>query len=373
MADRPELTQIGGLSPHYVDALVASGLVDDVANPGALNPHPYRYAEGEFICRHGDPVDSFWVIVNGSVSIREGESTFFVRRRNEVIGEQHIVGNGYRHVYDLVASESSVEVLVINKSNIESHPEAGIIWRNIARIISVKLRHASHKSASLSRQLADDTRILHAYTNEYALSRRLEAGAQGQAEYKVDRAIIWFSDVVGFSRHILSLAPDLTADVVQRFFNAQTLPIVARGGHIDKFIGDGLMAFWVLPEQTGVRNKELTAAIDAAEEAVKAVAEIAIGRSALKLRVGLHVGLVLSGDFGSATRHQFTLIGTEVNRAARLEQVHTEDIVEGDHDIGNIRLSADFRNEQTDALKRKYSRRSIANAKNMGRLELYSA
>lgn len=373
MAERPNITQIGTLSAHYVDALVASGLVDDVADVSALHPRPYRYAEGEFICRHGDPVDSFWIIVNGSVAIREGDATFFVRRRNEVIGEQHIVGNGYRHVYDLVASESSVEVLVIEKSIIERHPEAGVLWRNIARIISVKLRHASRKSASLSRQLADDTRILHAYTNEYALSRRLQAGAQGQAEYKVDRAIIWFSDVIGFSRHILSLAPDRTADIVQRFFNAQTLPIVARGGHVDKFIGDGLMAFWVLPEKAGVRTKELTSAIEAAEDAVNAVSEIAIGQAALELRVGLHVGLVLSGDFGSATRHQFTLIGTEVNKAARLEQVHAEDVMEGAHHLGNIRLSTEFRDEQTDAIKQKYSRRSVADAKNIGRLELYSA
>jgi class 3 adenylate cyclase len=373
MAERLNITQIGTLSAHYTDALVASGLVDDVADVSTLNPRPYRYAEGEFICRHGDPVDSFWIIVNGSVAIRDGVSTFFVRRRNEVIGEQHIVGNGYRHVYDLVASENSVEVLVIEKSAIESHPEARVLWRNIARIISVKLRHASRKSASLSRQLADDTRILHAYTNEYALSRRLQAGAHGQTEYKVDRAIIWFSDVVGFSRQILSLTPDRTADIVQRFFNAQSLPITARGGHIDKFIGDGLMAFWVLPEKGGVQAKEMTYAIEAAEDAVNAVAEIAIGQSALELRIGLHVGLVLSGDFGSATRHQFTLIGPEVNKAARLEQVHVEDVVEGVNNLGNIRLSVEFRDEQTDAIKQKYRRRLVADAKNIGRLELYCA
>ena len=83
MTDRPEIYRIGSLGEHYVEALVASGLVDDVVDIASLCPHPYRFAEGEFICRHGDPVDCLWVIVNGSVSIKQGDVTFFVRRRNE--------------------------------------------------------------------------------------------------------------------------------------------------------------------------------------------------------------------------------------------------------------------------------------------------
>ena len=373
MTDQPEFSQIGSLGEHYVDALIASGLVDDVVDVAPLTPLPYRYAEGESICRHGDPVDCLWVIVNGSVAVKQGDTTFFVRRRNEVVGEQHIVGNGYRRVYDLVAAESSVEVLMVKKEVIEAHPESNILWRNIARIISVKLRNASHKVASLSRQLQDDTRILHAYTNEYALSRRMEGGGERQAEYKVDRAIIWFSDIVDFSRHTLSLSPDRTADIVQRFFNAQTLPITARGGHIDKFIGDGLMAFWVLTENGQGGEKEFSDALRAAEEAVKAVSEIAIGSVPLGLRIGLHVGLVLSGDFGSATRHQFTLIGTEVNKAARLEQVQAADVMDGSRALGDVRLSAEFRTELGDIDRKKYHRRSIASVKNIGEVDFYSA
>lgn len=373
MADRPGISRIGSLGEHYIDTLVASGLVDDVVDVAALAPRPYRYAEGEFICQHGDPVDSLWVIVNGSVAVKQGDTTFFVRRRNEVVGEQHIVGNGYRRIYDLIAAESSVEVLTINKAAIEAHPEAAILWRNVARIISVKLRNASRKAASLSRQLQDDTRILHAYTNEYALSRRMETGGDRQAEYKVDRAIIWFSDVVDFSQHTLNLAPDRTADIVQRFFNAQTTPIVMRGGHVDKFMGDGLMAFWVLAEKSNGGDKEFAAAIRAAEEALKSVTEISIGSTALRLRIGLHVGLVLSGDFGSATRHQFTLIGTEVNKAARLEQIHCEDVVDGSRIPGDIRMSTEFRCELNDIDQQKYQRSSVARAKNIGEFEFYSA
>jgi class 3 adenylate cyclase len=367
----PDNTPTLSLGARYEDALVSSGLVDDVTDVMALDPRPYRFSEGDFVCRHGDAVECLWVVVDGSVSVRENGRTLFVRGRNEVVGEQNLLGNGHRRWYDLVASENQVELLAVDKAGIEGHPQADLLWRNIAKIISLKLKSASVKTSTLSRQLEDDTRILHAHMNEYALSRRLQAGGGRSMDYKVDRAIVWFSDVVDFSRHILELAPSRTADVVQRFFNAQSLPITNHGGHIDKFIGDGLMAFWVLSEQE-VASAKCLEALRAAEEAVKSVSEIWIGTNPLHLRIGLHIGLVLSGDFGSIARHQFTLIGPEVNKAARLEQVHGEDIVEGVSDLGAIRLSRAFRDELTEPVQRQYHNRSKAKAKNIGEIEVYS-
>ena len=371
MAREPAIPQITPAPRDYDEALVASGLVDDVVDIAPLEPRPYRYAEGEMISRHGDPAECLWVIVSGSVAVRQDDATLFVRRRNEVVGEQHLVGNGYRRVYDLVAAEANVEVLEVQKAQIENHPEAGTIWRNIARIISVKLRSASKKASSLSRQLADDTRILHAYTNEYALHRRLHSGSGRQAEYQVDRAIIWFSDVTDFSRHTAGMAPDRVADIVQRFFNAQSLPILSHGGHVDKFMGDGMMAFWVLPQTESAAGRDCLSTLRAAEEAVQAVAKISIGNVPLSLRIGLHLGLVVSGDFGSATRHQFTLIGQEVNKAARLEQVRDEDLIEGSGEIAAIRLSPEFHRQLSGSVRRRYHRHMRAKARNIEDLEFF--
>lgn len=371
MVKQPIVNPAQALHAKYEEALVACGLIDEIGDAIGLNPQPYRFAEGDFVCHQGDSAECLWVIVAGSVSVREEGRTLFVRRRHEVVGEQNLLGNGCLRWYDLVVSENQAELLKINKADIERHPRSDILWRNIAKIISLKLKNASNKTSRLSQQLADDTTILHAYTNEYALGRRLQSGGRRLTECQTDRAIIWFSDVVDFSGYVLTLAPSRTADVVQRFFNAQSVPIDAHGGHIDKFMGDGLMAFWVLTdsEDAGVKCEE---ALCAAAEAVKAVSEIRIGDNPLHLRIGLHLGMVLSGDFGSTTRHQFTLIGPEVNKAARLEQVHSEDIAEGDPDIGAIRLSAAFRDELTDTAKRRYSRRNMVNVKNMGQIPVYS-
>ena len=370
MADKPSIASVNTIGAEYEEALSLCGLVDDVQNPGLLEARPYRFAEGEYICRPGDQADCLWIIVNGSVAVKREEQTLFVRRRNEVVGEQHLVGNGYQRIYGLVANESTVEVLIVDKVKIEAHPEAGTIWRNIAKIISMKLRNASRKTASLGRQLADDTRILHAYTNQYALARRLQSGGENQAEYLVERSIIWFSDVVNFSRYALKTAPERVADIVQRFFNAQTGPILERGGHIDKFIGDGLMAFWTLPHSDQDAGKACVDAVQAAEQAATNVAGITIGAEPLALRIGLHIGLVVSGDFGSATRHQFTLIGPEVNKAARLEQVHSSDIIEGHGPLGGVRMSPEFWSELSEVERRKFRNRFLVRAKNIGETEI---
>lgn len=371
MTKKPDIAPVRALSTRYEEALIASGLVDDVTDIMDLDPRPYRYAEGDFVCHHGDTAECLWIIVSGSISVREHNRTLFVRRRNEVVGEQSLLGNGRQRWYDLIVSESQAELLEINKAKIERHPQSDAIWRNIAKIISLKLKDASVQTSRLSRQLEDDTRILHAYMNDYALSRRLQSGAGRLTDYRVDRAIVWFSDVVDFSQYVMELAPSRTADVVQRFFNAQSIPIATHGGHIDKFIGDGLMAFWPLLQEETAGTKCLKA-LSAAEEATKAITAIRIGNNSLHLRIGLHIGLVLSGDFGSTARHQFTLIGPEVNKAARLEQVHAEDVTEGNSDVGPIRLSVEFREELPGLAKKRYGNRSKANAKNIGEIELYS-
>ena len=121
MAEVPDTSPVRTLHARYEEALVASGLVDDVTDIMALDPRPYRYTEGDFVCHHGDAAECLWVIVTGSISVREHDRTLFVRRNHEVVGEQNLLGNGCRRWYDLVASESQVELLEIKKTDIERH------------------------------------------------------------------------------------------------------------------------------------------------------------------------------------------------------------------------------------------------------------
>jgi class 3 adenylate cyclase len=364
----------GALKKQYADALVASGLVDDLPDLLALDPLLLRFSEGEYLCRRGDKADRLWVLVRGSVAVRNEHRTIYVRHRPDVVGELNILSDEGIRWYDLVANESLVEVLTIRREGIENHPRADMLWRNIARIISLKLQSATLETADLLEQVQDDTTILQAYTNRHALSRRLSSGSRHLTEPRVEEAVIWFSDIVNFTRSVLEMAPARTADLVQRFFNAQADAIEIHSGYIDKFMGDGLMAFWILSpvDKKGCADtcKEV---LKAAEEAVRSVSRIHVGREPLELRVGLHIGSALSGDFGSANRHQFTLIGATVNKAAQLEQIHAEDIADGGTKPGPVRISAEFHEELPSEMQKKYTQRNVSITRKMGHVTLYSS
>jgi len=361
------------LKKLYVQALAASGLVDGFPDILALDPLPARFSEGEEICRRGDKADCLWVIVSGSVAVRDDSHTLYVRRNPDVIGELNIVSEEGFRWYDLVANESMVELLTIRKKTIVGHPQAGILWRNIARIISLKLSAATAQTCSLLEQIKDDANILRAYTNKYALGRRLRSGSRHLTGHRVEDAIVWFSDIVNFTRCVLDLPPARTADIIQRFFNAQAEAIEEHCGHIDKFMGDGLMAFWILPStEEDECGGSCENALAAAEEAVRSVSRIHVGTSPLDVRIGLHIGSALSGDFGSANRHQFTLIGATVNTAAQLEQIHEDEIVDGHEVPGAIRISTEFHDALSRESRQRFGLQHTALTRKMGRMEFYS-
>ncbi|MBE9558642.1 MAG: cyclic nucleotide-binding domain-containing protein [Proteobacteria bacterium] len=361
------------LKKQYAEALVDSGLVDSLPELLALDPLPCRFSEGEHICRRGEKADRLWVIVSGSIAIRDDARTLYVRGHPEIIGELNILGGKGIRRYDLVANESMVELLTIRKEAIADHPRADILWRNIARIVALKLTAATAQTSSLLEQIQDDAHILRAYTNKYALSRRLGSGSRFLTDHRVEDAVVWFSDIVNFTRSVMELPPVHTADLVQRFFNAQAEAIECHRGYIDKFMGDGLMAFWILPA-AGRENcaEACEEALAAAEEAVRSVSLIHVDTKPLELRVGLHTGCILSGDFGSTHRHQFTLIGAAVNKAAQLEQIHEDQITDGGGKPGPVRISSEFRDALPGPTQQRYIRRNRAMTRKLGKLKFYT-
>jgi adenylate cyclase len=92
------------------------------------------------------------------------------------------------------------------------------------------------------------------------------------------------------------------------------VPIVAKhGGHVDKFVGDGLLAVFGAPQKHP----------DHADRAVAAACEMATSvardRDLLRIGVGINSGRVVAGSMGGAGRLEFTVIGDAVNVAARVE------------------------------------------------------
>lgn len=98
--------------------------------------------------------------------------------------------------------------------------------------------------------------------------------------------------------------------------------IEATGGTIDKYIGDGLMAFWGAPEPTDDHCRAACLAALAVAREVEAFNRDrrARGEAACRMRIGLHTGMVMVGNVGFSGRVDYTAIGDAVNVASRLEQ-----------------------------------------------------
>jgi adenylate cyclase len=166
--------------------------------------------------------------------------------------------------------------------------------------------------------------VLDTYVGRLA-SGRILAGSisRGQGE-RID-AVIWFADLRGFTA-LSDLRP--TGDVIaalNQFFDALAGAIESHGGQILKFMGDGLLAIFPV-EDVAFRHYACRQALDAAIDAHEAVAKINVDRAAanapiLRFNVALHVGIVVYGNIGSASRLDFTCIGPAVNLTVRIEGI----------------------------------------------------
>lgn len=142
------------------------------------------------------------------------------------------------------------------------------------------------------------------------------------------RAIfVLFSDLEGFTKMSHAIAPEMVAKLLNRYLEMLSQVVLDHGGVIDKFVGDAVVAFWGAPisrPDDGERAARAGYALWQAGEAFRA--EVAAMDPDLpkigKTRVGLHYGEAVIGNFGGATRIQYTALGDSMNTAARLESAN---------------------------------------------------
>ncbi len=130
------------------------------------------------------------------------------------------------------------------------------------------------------------------------------------------RVTVMFSDLRGFSRLSEELQPDQLLTFLNEHFEATTEIILAHGGTLLSYMGDGLLAVFGAP--LPMENQERSA-INAAREMVSN----ALSRR-IRIGVGLATGDAVLGDLGTTRRREYTVIGDVVNTAARLEKYTKE-------------------------------------------------
>jgi len=139
-------------------------------------------------------------------------------------------------------------------------------------------------------------------------------------------ASILFSDIVGFTAFSSKLSPREVVNLMNEYLSRMTEVILDYQGEIDKFIGDAIMArFGVLSDLPYPSRNAVEAACAMLEELDKLRDEWAArGLENFNIRIGIATGQVLAGNIGSSRRQEFTVMGTTVNLASRLEALNKE-------------------------------------------------
>jgi adenylate cyclase len=171
------------------------------------------------------------------------------------------------------------------------------------------------KSLSLSRvarYLAET--YLGRDASQLVLGGRIERGVADRIE-----AVLWFSDLSGYTRITDSAAPEQIIPLLNDYAEVVVSAIRDQGGDVLKLIGDGVLAIFTSDD----RARACAAAIGAVHAAEQGTLALNERRSAeqlptTRMYVGLHIGEVFFGNIGSPDRLDFTVVGPAVNEASRI-------------------------------------------------------
>lgn len=151
---------------------------------------------------------------------------------------------------------------------------------------------------------------------------RVLAGDIRRGDGEQIEAVIWFSDLRGFTDLSGEFTPRQLVDVLDFYFETMTDAVEERGGEVLKFIGDAVLAIFPYSNEQEARQAAANAleAAQAAVQNLKAIhgRECAACASRLSVGISLHVGAVFYGNVGGRERLDFTVIGEAVNIGSRI-------------------------------------------------------
>lgn len=186
-----------------------------------------------------------------------------------------------------------------------------ILMTNLAvRRMFAGLRQRDNLTRFLPRQVAD---------------RVMERGPD--ALQPVERTVtVLFSDIRGFTSMSEGLSPREVLVMLDDYFGRMSQIVKGHDGVVGKFMGDGLLAYWGVPD---LLADHAALAVRAARDMREAVRQLnqhreQNGQPPIKIGIGIHTGTVAAGMLGGTLQAEYTVIGDAVNVASRIEGLTKE-------------------------------------------------
>jgi adenylate cyclase len=131
-------------------------------------------------------------------------------------------------------------------------------------------------------------------------------------------AVVMFADLKGFTKYSESRTPEEVAAFLNRCWSVAADVVERHGGVINKYMGDGFLAIFGVPLELADAEEAAAKTALALQQEMASILE----EENLELCLGLHAGPMIVGGIGSESRCEFTVIGSTVNLASRLETLN---------------------------------------------------
>ncbi len=194
-------------------------------------------------------------------------------------------------------------------------------------------RHQARRIKGMNRELEsanDFLATLSMKISRYISPQVYKSIFSGQKDVTIHterkKLTIFFSDIQNFTATTERLQPELITQLLNEYFTEMSAIAHEHGGTIDKFIGDAMLIFFGDPETKGDRTDAQACLGMAWRMQLRLVELNAKWRAQgieepFKSRIGINSGYCNVGNFGSADRMDYTIIGAEANLAARLQSI----------------------------------------------------
>lgn len=299
---------LGHLPEDVMEELMAAATVES-------------FQPGDVFINEGDPSDSIFFVTWGEVEILKGDFRIDTSRSGSVIGEMGVLTKSPRSASIKALEEVETLKIMADDFNrvLDRHPEVlrTLLFEQMGKVTSSQKVRAEQAN-DIQKAEGMLSKIVSPQVREKVLK---EQKPEDLLKGTLNETAILFFDIRGFSSAAEKVSPDQLLRTLNEHIAHIDAAVTRHEGFIANYIGDAILAVFNCPVQIG---EPAAAAVRCYQDARSKLNELKdqcrdAGQLFFELGAGINYGEIVSGAIGTEDRFNFTILGDEVNLAARLE------------------------------------------------------